>query len=342
MTSYSTDDWIDYFRDIGLDERIYDLYLPYVDHLLANKLPVILDFAHLAGLLGRSKGYVASVVNGSSSHYRMFSIKKKSGGLRKIEAPYPALLQCQKWIYENVLKHIPVHQCAHGFRPNRSIVSNAEMHVGGEEILNVDIKNFFPSISIDRIIRIFRDLGYPKHVAFYMAAICCLDGKLPQGAPTSPVLSNLVARQIDARLYSLCRKHKIIYSRYADDLTFSGNAIPLWLISLIEKIIMDCGFRLNAEKTRMARKNANRKIVTGIVVKADGIAVPRSYRRKLVQETYFIRKFGLQGHLAKRKIADAQYLNRLQGKLAYWRHIEKDSVDALADWRFVRKLGREL
>ncbi len=342
MASYLISAWINYFRDIGLEEDVYGLYLTYIDRLLSNRLPVILDFPHLAGLLGRTKGYLATVVNGSSSHYRTFSIKKKSGGNRKIDAPYPALLECQKWIYANILKSVPVNRCAHGFRSNRSIVTNATRHIGGEEILSVDFKDFFPSITIRRVIRIFSDLGYPRHVAFYLAAICCLDNKLPQGAPTSPAISNIVARQVDARLCNLCEKHQITYSRYADDLTFSGKVIPHWFTLMIEKIVMDCGFTLNAAKTRMARKNANRKIVTGIVVKTDRIAVPRSYRRKLIQETYFIRTFGLQGHLAKKKINDPHYVNRLQGRLSYWRYVEKDSATAAANWLFVRRVGKEL
>lgn len=318
-------DWISYYEGIGLSANVYGLYLPYIKVLLAKKLPVILDFSHLAALLGRRPSYLASVINSSKSHYRVFSIPKKRGGVRKIEAPYPALLEIQRWIYKNILSSAKIHRAAHGFRPKKSIITNAKTHIGSNEILNVDIQNFFPSIPINRAIKVFLDFGYPPQVAYSLAAICCLEKRLPQGAPTSPALSNLVMKGLDTRLHRLAASQKLNYTRYADDITFSGKKIPIWLTSIIEKIVTDSGFLLNSAKTRLADEHANRRIVTGIDVKSNRLSVPKPYRRALSHELYHVKTWGLQSHLARRKIRDPEYLHRLIGRLNYWKQVEPEN-----------------
>lgn len=331
-------DWINYYQCIGLPEDVYGQYLPYIETLLSRNLPVILDFTHLAGLLGRTNGYLASVVNSPKNHYRTFTIPKKSGGIRKIEAPYPALKECQSWIYVNILSKVKLHRDVHGFRPRRSIITNATRHIGCKELLNVDIKDFFPSISIRRVIKVFVDLGYSGHVSFFLASICCVNNRLSQGAPTSPVLSNIVAKGLDVRLSRLASSNKLSYSRYADDISFSGDRVPHWIIDPVTKIISDCGFVLNEAKTRLANKKANRRIVTGIDVKEDGLSLPRPYRRSLRQDLHYIEEHGLQGHLARKRIRDPEYLNRLIGRLNYWKQIEPESEYVNTKLRYLRKL----
>lgn len=325
MSLSRVSDWVSYYEGIGLSPEVYGLYIPYIETLLLKKLPVILDFPHLAGLLGRKPSYLASVIGCPKKHYRVFSVPKKRGGNRKIEAPYPALIECQQWIYKNILSTAKLHRAVHGFRPQRSIITNAKAHIGSEEILNIDLKDFFPSISIRRVIKIFADFGYPPQIAYSLAAICCLDQRLPQGAPTSPALSNLVAKGLDTRLNRFATSQKLTYTRYADDMTFSGKNIPRWFIKTTSKIVIDCGFTINESKTRLAEKNANRRIVTGIDVKSNRLRIPNPYRRAVSHELHHIEKWGLQSHIARLKIRDPEYLNRIIGRLNYWRQVEPDN-----------------
>lgn len=326
MSKTSLADWIAYYDDIGIPKDVYNLYLPYVEALLKKKLPVILDFKQLASILGRQRSYLASLINCSEKHYRIFSIPKRRGGKRDIEAPYPALLECQRWIHEHILPKARLHRDVHGFRPKHSIITNATSHLGSDEFLTIDLKNFFPSIPISRVIKVFSDLGYPSHVAFLLAAICCLKGRLPQGAPTSPALSNIIAKGLDTRLSRLAAHQNLQYTRYADDITFSGDRIQHWIIPLVNKIIVESGFTMNSEKTKLLPKNSNRRIVTGIDIKEDRLSVPGPYRRAITQDIYHIEKWGIQGHMAHNKIRDPEYLNRLIGKLNFWRQVEPSST----------------
>jgi RNA-directed DNA polymerase len=131
--------------------------------------------------------------------------------------------------------------------------------------LKLDLKDFFPSINLNRIIFVFKSLGYPNKIAFYLASICSYNESLPQGAPTSPILSNIIAKQLDKRLISLAKKYSLKFTRYADDLTFSGKKIPAKFIEYIKNIIEDEGFVVNESKTRLYKNNRKwrfRRILT--------------------------------------------------------------------------------
>ena len=140
----------------GINPRLSDAYLRHIGVMLERDVPVILDFGHLSGLLGRTTAYMASVVNGSASHYREFDIPKRRRGQRRICAPYPALYECQRWILDQILSRIEPHKATHGFRQGRSIVTNAKPHLGTRTTVCLDLENFFPSISIRRVVRVFQ------------------------------------------------------------------------------------------------------------------------------------------------------------------------------------------
>lgn len=321
--------WSNFFKEKGLSEEIMQKYLLYISKLLKNGAPIIFEFNHLALLFGRSTPYLASVINSPTNHYRFFKIKKRSGGFREICVPFPALLEMQYWIFENILKSIKINSSAHGFAHKKSIITNAKIHAGRDELLKLDLENFFPSININRIIFIFKSLGYPNEIAFYLAAICS-DGKgLPQGAPTSPIISNIVAKGLDNRLIHLAKKYNLKYTRYADDLTFSGSEIPAKLIDYIEDIVQDEGFKLNSKKTRLY-KSKGKRIVTGISVLEKTIKLPREYKRNLRQELNFIFKYGYISHVKKLKIRKANYLPSLIGKVNFWISVEPQSDFALS------------
>ncbi|MCI1785269.1 MAG: retron St85 family RNA-directed DNA polymerase [Bacteroidales bacterium] len=316
--------WESFYTDRGLEKELSDKYIKYITPLIEKDVPVIFNFTHLAKLLRRKNDYLASVVNSTSNHYREFKLKKRSGGFRNINAPYSALLEMQYWIYKNVLLKIPVHYCSHGFTKKKSIITNAKLHLNQNQLLKLDLSNFFPSIHLARVIKVFKSLGYTTNVSFYLASICCLNESLPQGAPTSPYLSNIIACDLDNRLIRFSKKFNLRYTRYADDLTFSGENISVKHIEYISKIVKEEGFNVNSNKTRLY-KDGGRRIVTGISVADKVLKVPREYKRKLKQEIYYIEKYGLVSHIKKQKIKTPYYIESIIGKLNYWRSVEPNS-----------------
>ena len=151
-------------------------YLNYVERLSVTNFPVIFCLNHLSSLVGIKLKYLVGMVIQTESFYREFSIPKRNGGRRIISAPYPSLLSCQQWIGMNIASKIPVHESAHGFVSQRSIVTNAKSHHGFDWLLKIDIKDFFPSIDIRRIVWIFKQCGYARDVSFFLARLFTLNG----------------------------------------------------------------------------------------------------------------------------------------------------------------------
>ncbi|MES9825153.1 MAG: retron St85 family RNA-directed DNA polymerase [Candidatus Thiodiazotropha endolucinida] len=320
--NYST--WIKYYKDIGLPTELVDAYATYIKNLSVQSLPIIYNFEHLSLLLGRNKTYLASAVNSTNNHYREFTIPKRSGGQRTISAPYPALLLCQKWINSHILMHLDISSHAHGFVKGRSIITNAKSHIGSRIILKMDLEDFFPSITFPRVMKVFLECGYTPKVSYYLSRLCTLDGALPQGAPTSPTLSNIIAKYMDIRLSQYAKSANLVYTRYADDLVFSGPDLRANFIQNVIKIISESGFIVNDSKTQLI-KEGRRKIVTGIHLCDQGLKLPRKARREITKELHFIFKYGYYSHITNRRIRDPFYSLRLQGRLAFWRQIEPDN-----------------
>jgi RNA-directed DNA polymerase len=320
--------WRGFFESKGLREDFKIAYLNYISVLLEHNVPIIFDFDHLCLLMGRKKHYMSSIINSSLNHYRKFQIKKRNGGFREINTPYPALLEMQYWIYSNILQKIPINSSAHGFAFKKSIITNSKLHSGQKELLKLDLVDFFTSIKINRIIHVFKHVGYTNEIAFYLASICTYDEYLPQGAPTSPCLSNIVALKLDDRLIKFAKKFGLRYTRYADDLTFSGESIPAKFIEYISDIIHSEGFNVNSAKTRLYKKPGKR-IVTGISVLKKEISLPRDYKRQLKLELYFIFKYGFDSHVKKQKIRKSNYLLSLLGKINFWISVEPQNATAI-------------
>ncbi len=244
------------------------------------------DVAHLLGYKPKSLSYV---IYKMPIKYKTFTVPKKSGGIRTISAPCPELKLLQRrlsdglqscWEEINTDKKI-TKPISHGFRKGASIFTNASVHRGRRFVFNVDIKDFFDSINFGRVYGFFvknKDFALTESVAKVIAAIACHEGKLPQGSPCSPVISNLIGQILDIRLAQLAHRYGCSYSRYADDLTFSTNerifpsAIALsninhsWVAgAALFKIIEKAGFQLNPKKTRMQYLNS-RQEVTGLIV----------------------------------------------------------------------------
>lgn len=324
----SVNQWKKFFTNKGLKDVLINKYIEYVQVLNSNKLPIIFEFKHLSALLGRKTNYLASVINSTNSHYRSFEIPKRSGGKRVIVSPYPALLECQYWILENILENLSVYHTAHGYVKGKSIVTNAYRHLNQEMFLKIDIKDFYPSINISRVIKLFQYYGYNQRVSFYLASLCTLNNELPQGAPTSPTISNLVVFKLDKRLDYFAKKFDLIYTRYADDIVFTGKKITVKHYDYVKDIIKDEGFILNDDKTILQQKKRKR-IVTGISISSGSLKIPRNYKRKLRQELYYINEYGFYSHISKLKIRDPNYLDSLIGKVNFWIHVEGDDEEAI-------------
>lgn len=320
--------WIKYLKSRGIENDLITLYTDKISNLQYDTLPIIFEEEHLSYLTGIKVEVLYRMIHGSSSFYRTFYIEKKSSNeLREITAPYPSLLSIQKWINTNILSKVTIHYNAHGYIKNKSIKTNAIVHLGQKELFKIDLKNFFPSISKARVINQFRKLGYSKKVSFYLSSLCCYKDNLTQGSPTSPTLSNMIAFKLDKRLSYLARKTNLKYSRYADDIAFSGDNIHYNLQKLILKIIKDEGFKINHKKTYLNNETSNNRILTGLSIKRDRISIPRKMKREIKQEVFYISKYGLKSHMINTQRKDLSYYDSLVGKLQYWKYIEPDSEE---------------
>jgi retron-type reverse transcriptase len=294
----------------GLDERSSD-----VDALKTRGLPVFhssnglavameLPLSRLRWLTFHRKG--ATIV-----HYHRYEVPKKTGGMRAISAPKPELAAAQRWVLENILERLPTEPPAHGFVPGRSIVTCAAPHVGRAVVLNMDVRDFFPSITFRRVKGLFKSLGYSEHVATVLGLLCTEPPRLhvevnerdyhvalgermvPQGACTSPAITNLICRDLDRRLAGIARRRGFAYTRYADDLTFSGEdprAVGGFL-SLVRAILQDEGLEEHDQKTRVMRRG-RRQQVTGVTVN-DRMGADRRYIRELRAILYNAARYGL-------------------------------------------------
>jgi len=232
------------------------------------------------------------------SHYHIWTIPKRDGSKRTITAPKPELKKAQRWLLRNVFEKLPVHQAAHGFLSARSIVSNARAHAGADVIVKIDVKDFFPTITFPRVKGLLRKGGLPESVATVCALIATEPPRdvvqfrgrtlwvargarsLPQGAPTSPSITNAICVRLDRRLAGLARQLGFAYTRYADDLTFSyrkkekGDRAPVGaLLHGTKKILSSEGFRVHQKKTAVMRAGMTQR-VTGMAVNKAGEGVP--------------------------------------------------------------------
>lgn len=285
-------------------------------------IPVFCNLEELRKKIGINKKFFYKVLYSNDRLYKEITIPKRNSGSRVLNVPNTALKGMQRWILDNILYKVQSEPSATGFIPMKSIVLNASVHLRKKYILKMDIKDFFPSIDFRKVRSLFFELGYNKDVATALANICVFRDQLPQGAPTSPYLANLVCRELDKRIYYLCRKYRLSYTRYADDITISGNSKIFRIKGTVEKIILSYQFSLNNEKT-IFLKPGDRKRVTGIIVN-EKLSVPRSITRNLRKEIYFIKKFGLEEHLDKNSFTGSkeQYIAHLYGIASYIKMVE--------------------
>ena len=284
--------------------------------------------------------------------YRTFRIRKKSGGFREISAPPASLRILQSKLNDVLQLAYGRKPSAHGFISGRSILSNARRHVGNRFVLNIDLEDFFPSVNFGRVRGMFMAKPYDVHAsaATVLAQICCHNGRLPQGAPTSPIVSNMVCARLDGELQRLAKECRCTYTRYADDLTFSTTvpkfpkqlATPVAglarnnlvlgdeLVSIIERN----GFQINTRKQRLQLRHQHQE-VTGLTVN-EFPNVPRRFVRQVRAMLHAWRKHGLEAaerefrerYDGRSRCPDRQppsYRQVLRGKLAFLKMVKGES-----------------
>jgi RNA-directed DNA polymerase len=291
------------------------------------------DQGHGLDELARRLGLPVEQIQSFQLTYRQFTIPKRTGGMRTITAPDPPTKVLQRRLLHRVLARLAAHPAVRGFEEGHSIATHALEHASRAVVVRMDIRDFFPSTSDQRVLAYFRRIGWNQQAAQCLVKLTTYQGGLPQGAPTSPRLSNLVNYRLDARLAAVAAKcaatlhnqftkHErprpasaclsINYSRYADDLTFSFDAddhqTVQAVIWLTQKIVEDEGYRLHTKKKLRIMRRHDRQIVTGLVVN-QRVQLPRARRRWLRS---------VEHHLATGKPAT---LNAAQ--LHGWRMLEQ-------------------
>jgi len=295
----------------GLSSKNIERCLNYANVLFEKKLPVIFDRTHLSYLVGYRLKYLQGAAYSSEHFYRTFEIPKKSGDTRTIAEPLPSLKEIQEWILHEILEYCPVSPFAKAYVRGRSIKENARFHVGQKLVLTIDIKDFFGSINTSRVTRLFRNLGYSKSVSEMLAQLCTLDNSLPQGAPSSPAISNICMYQTDCKIGQISQYMNIRYTRYSDDMTFSGEFESGKVIGYVKALLEEEGLAINHLKTR-TRQQHQQQEVTGVVVNSR-LKAPRKMRRQLRQAVYYLEKYGLANHLQFIGEDRANYISHLLG-----------------------------
>jgi RNA-directed DNA polymerase len=324
-----------------------------------DKLPALVTSGELADWLGISLGeldwfagcrrYGRRVTAGKLGHYRYHWIAKSGGRKRLVESPKPQLKEIQRQILSDILGVIPPHPSAHAFRSEHSTLTCAAPHVGQRVVLRIDLRDFFPRIPQSRIHALFHALGYPEEVARLLAGLCTnaigdVDNllstgdsiarrhelsqtfsqpHLPQGAPTSPALANLCAYRLDCRLTGLARAVGASYTRYADDLVFSGDRDFERSLSRFRvfacAIVLAEGFAIRYRKTRVMRSGVQQSIA-GLIVNRQ-INVPRREYDRLRATLHNCCRFGPE---SQNRGAHPRFREHLQGKIAYVGMIQRE------------------
>lgn len=255
------------------------------NNVILNTLnvPIINDFGHLAEQLSLTQELLYFLTYKKQYCYTQKEIPKKDGTSRILYVPHLALKVVQRWILKEILEKINVSYQAMAFVPKKNgLKVNAEYHKKNIFVLEMDIKNFFGSIKEKQVFQLFCKIGYNTNVSAILANLCTYEDVLPQGAVTSPYIANLVTYHLDVRLNGLCSRKDIVYTRYADDLSFSSNnrAKINSIEKIVQYIVKEEGFEINEKKTRFL-SNDVKKTITGITINNEEVHVDKALKKKI-------------------------------------------------------------
>lgn len=288
---------------------------------MVNGISQPTDRDDLARLLGMDEDRLTQFTDEAERLYDRFPVKTRRRRPRWIEAPKPFLKLVQRRLLDRLLYEVPPHSAAHGFYPELSIITNAQVHVRSAWVLSFDLKDFFPTTDMEKVRQVLSKYYSLKgRTLETILRLTCRGGSLPQGAPTSPHLANLAFYKGDEILSELASKHDLSYTRYADDMTFSGNGLPEGFDVQVRQIVRRNGYQLSEEKTKRMGRHQCQK-VTGLVVN-EGVRLPREQRRRLRAIRREIETEGIESALAR---GGYDSFCELKGHLAFERMVSAGS-----------------
>lgn len=352
-------------KEEGRSPEFIESCLQYAKRLSDKEYPVIFSLVHLAIQIGVQSDYLRTLIDEEKNgvvynyehkykRYNYFKLKKRNGGYREIMSPAKDLKFIQKWILVNILNKYKLSKSCKGFIKGKSIYHNAKEHQNSEMILKVDLLKFYDTITEKRVYGLFKSLGYANNLAYSFAKLTTARHRehywrnfddnskkvfdtlyskkppiLPQGAPTSPMISNILATKMDVRFEKLAKKLQCNYSRYADDLTFSiKKEGQLPSLKLITKIIKEEGFFINEKKTRYMKRGC-KQYVTGLTT-TNGVNVSKAYRKNIKAHIYYCRRLGVKKHLEHRSkefrgYNNIQFHNWLLGHICFIKSVNQEA-----------------
>ena len=327
------------------------------ERLRLKGVPVVFTLGHLAAICDVPYKFLRDIVSRRFDPYRVFNIRKRSGGYRQITVPEDALMRVQRWIHENILVAARVSSISTAYSKGAGPVKNAEQHRRCRWLVKVDVKSFFESISERQVYKVFRSIGYPALLSFELTRLCTrfpggeskrdqrrwrtnsrayniepymtqVVGHLPQGAPTSPMLANLVCAELDVRLAALANKHAGVITRYADDIVFSAldfdRTRAKSLVKEITAALTSLGLRRNETKTHVVPPSA-RRVVTGLLVDSEAPRLTKAFRDKLRMHLFHAKTKGIRVHCERRKFRSLiGFREHLRGLIAYAAQVDKE------------------
>lgn len=290
----------------SLPEATRAAYEAEIRTLAEKGLPPAVSIRSVSTLFGVSAEFVGAMHRAPQRYYRSFKIKKGKK-TRQIQAPRVALKLVQRWIGGHLSASVDLPDCVYGFVQGRSVVDAAKIHCNATWVYSLDIRDFFPSITTSQVLNVLPTLGYSEHAAKLITKLCTLNGRLPQGSPASPFLSNLVFMSFDIQLQEIAKAENIRYSRYADDIVFSGQGEPPNdLAERVKNVVVSGGWAIAPEKERLCRLPARLK-VHGLLVHGKAPRLTKGYRNKIRAYKHL---------LASGKIRNND-MQRVQGHLSY-------------------------
>jgi RNA-directed DNA polymerase len=293
-------------------------------------LPVIQTVEDFSQITHLSKQSIYDLSVNAGFYYKSFKKAKKSGGHRVISQPSKNLKGLQAWILVNILNKLNTSDSCKGFEKGSSISDNARPHINANCVLNIDLSDFFDTVTDIQIYNIFKSIGYNSLISTIFSKICTNKGRLPQGSPCSPKLANLVTWKLDKRIQGYVGKKGITYTRYADDLTFSSlhPSTTIQILPLVKRIIEDEGFIVNNRKTRFAGASRRKKI-TGLIISNNRYGIGNEKYKILRSKIYHLTKTKEQKNL--------ELLNHVNGWISYLKSVDKVRYNRLYGYVFQLK-----
>ena len=285
------------------------------------------DIASVEQALGFPAKTLYALSNNLDKHYHTVFIPKSDGSKRKLSVPDLILKSVQKSIAQNLLCRRPISVHAQAYKIGGSVQRNARPHVGKNKLLKLDIEGFFDNILYSRVKDVvFCEEQYGASIRTLLTMLCYYKESLPQGAPSSPAITNIIMYEFDEAVGEFCAEKSIAYTRYCDDMTFSGDFDEGEVIAFVKGELKKLGLFLKQRKTAVIPKN-KRQVVTGIVIN-EKINLTKDYKKKIRREMYYIKKFGLEGHLRRIGASDKQqYLLSLKGRISFVLQTTPDNAE---------------